>query len=263
MARRPCQLLVVLVTLVAFIAAPLEAVAAPPTDIEGAKIHFQAGKQYYDRGLYDQAIFEFREAYRLSHLAALLYNISQAHERMGALADARDFLQQYLDSGKAEAGEIAALQDKLHTLDRRIAEQRAAAAKPETKPASRPVATEPEPAAPVRPFKTWKWVALASGGAVLILAGIFALDGARQAKTVEEAATGTIPFDGAVRDSYNRGRLDNGLAIGFGVGGAAIAAVGVVFFVLDAKRATEPTAQLRIAPVVGPGIAGASAAWRF
>src|SRR6266568_2635538 len=95
-------------------------------DIEAAKIHFAAGKQYYDRGHYSEAIAEFKEAYRLSAAAALLYNIAQAYERSGDLGHAREYLQRYIDTGQTEPGELPALQDKLRTIDKRISDQKAA-----------------------------------------------------------------------------------------------------------------------------------------
>ena len=54
--------------------------------LAGARQHYQAGQDYYSQGRYKKAIEEFEEAYRLDdtkHL--LLYNISQAYERLGDL----------------------------------------------------------------------------------------------------------------------------------------------------------------------------------
>jgi tetratricopeptide (TPR) repeat protein len=233
-------------------------------DIEAAKTFFQAGKQYYDRGHYNEAITQFREAYRLSNASALLYNISQAYERMGDLPRAREYLQKYIDSGQTEPGELPALQDKLRTLDKRIADQNASRLPPPT--VVTPVAP-PQPAPIVdheapRPYKTWKWIAVGTGGAALIAAALFAADMNKQAKTLEDAAkTGSMAYVGDLPAAYSAGQRDSALAIGFGIGGAAIGATAIVLFVLDG-RAPEPRPQA-IAPLVGPGLAGATAAWRF
>jgi tetratricopeptide (TPR) repeat protein len=239
-------------------------------DIEAARIHFQAGKQYYDRGHYNEAIGEFREAYRLSSAAALLYNIAQAYERMGDLPHAREYLQRYIDSGQTEPGELPALQDKLRTIDKRIADQKAAEAArkpppPTTAPALPP---PPEPVAPTeapRPYKVWKWVAAGAGVVSLVLSVSFVSDMNKQAKTLEDAA-GKTPLQAYVNDlpdAYSKGQRDSALAIAFGVGGLAIAGTAVVLFVIDGKTPERPAPQARILPVVGPGTAGAAAAWRF
>ncbi len=80
------------------------AVALPPTadDIELAKAHYKTGEIYYDHGRYPDAAHEFEEAYRLSHRAALLYNMGKSYDAVGdsarALIAYRRFLEQVPNS---------------------------------------------------------------------------------------------------------------------------------------------------------------------
>jgi tetratricopeptide (TPR) repeat protein len=233
---------------------------ADDANTEAAKIHYKAGEQYYVRGLYSQAIAEFKEAYRLSKAAALLFNMSQAYERMGDLPNARDALQRYMDSGDAEPGEMGALREKLATLDRRIAEGAAAAT---------PDDPEPPPAddAPRRPFKTWKWVTGSVGVGLVTLSVLFMLDGDKQERELE-TLVGQVPpieFEGEALDVYNRGKRANRLAVAFGIGGVALVATAGLFFYLDARHAAEgaPPPSRALVPVVGPGLAGAAAVFTF
>lgn len=243
-------------------------------DTQAAKIHYQAGEQYYLRGHYQEAIAEFKEAYRLSQAAALLYNMSQASDRLGDLPHAREYLQKYLDTGQADPSEVQALRDKLKALDKRIAETQPAPDQgkplPDATPPTEPRSTAPPlaPAAPVgaeasRPWKTWKWVAAGTGAGCLVLALLFAADANNMAKKLEDASKSQPQYLGDLPDDYTRGQRDEKLAIGFGIAGGVLAAAGAVFFFIDARAGSEKPPQARIAPILAPGTAGASAVWRF
>jgi len=253
-------------------------------DTQAAKIHYQAGAQYYQRAQYPEAIAEFKEAYRLSQAAALLYNMSQAYDRQGDAPHAREYLQRYIDSGQADPSELAALRDKVKSLDKRIADDKAAedAKKKNTVPRVAPKAPAPAPApvpVPVnlqqpapkpvietegpRPWKTWKWVAAGAGAGTLIIAALFAADAAKMAKNLEDASKTQPTYTNDLPDDYARGQRDEKLAIGFGIAGAALAATGVVLFILDARSGSEKIPQARVTPIIAPGTAGASAVWRF
>lgn len=250
--------------------------AADQTDTQAAKIHFQAGEQYYKSSHYVEAISEFNEAYRLSQAPALLYNIAQAYDRMGDFVHAREYLQKYIDSGQTDPGELPSLKEKLRGYDKRIADEKSAedakrrAAPPP--PVAPPPETAPAPVAPApqvietqtpRPYKTWKWVAAGTGVACFVVAGLFAADASKMEKNLENAAATQATYTGDLPNDYARGDRDSKLAIAFGVAGVGLAATGVIFFILDARSGTEKIPQARIAPVIGPGTTGAAAVWRF
>jgi tetratricopeptide (TPR) repeat protein len=250
-------------TVVLGLSLPPRTATADDADTEAAKIHYKAGEQYYVRGLYAQAISEFEEAYRLSKAAALLYNMSQAYERAGDLAAARAHLKRYMDSGQTEPGELPQLQEKLDSLDRRIAE----AQRPP--PGATPPRAEPPPvvdAGPRRPLKTWKWIVGGAGVGAGALAVLFMLDAEKQEKALEDYLAmnpQSPPFTGEPKDIYDKGKRDNTMSVVFGIGGAALLATGVVLFVLDAQHARQGTERMVIAPVVGPEVVGAAASWSF
>ncbi len=245
---------------------------ADEQDTAAARIHYQAGEQYYLRGHYAQAIAEFREAFRLSKAPALLYNISQAHERAGELVNARDYLKRYIDSGETEPGELPVLREKLASLDRRISskkEPKVPRVEPPAplKPSMPPPVTAADETdrAPDRPFKTWKWVAAGGGAGMLVLAGLFALDGQKQEQDLEDMIGPNPPTESwtpAQQDIYDRGKRANALAVGLGIGGVALATAGVVLFIIDGND-KEEAGHARVVPMVAPGLMGAAAAWRF
>ena len=86
----------------------------------GAKQHFMAGQDYYTQGRYEKAIEEFEEAYRLDPRPLLLFNIAQAHEKMGHLEKAVEYLKRYLESD-TETEDRTTLLSKVANLEGRIA----------------------------------------------------------------------------------------------------------------------------------------------
>jgi menaquinone-dependent protoporphyrinogen IX oxidase len=91
------------------------------TALAGARQHFVAGQDYYTQGRYKRAIEEFEEAYRLdSSKHLLLFNISQAYERMGELNKAVEYLKRYLDKAPRADNRVS-LENKIANLEARIA----------------------------------------------------------------------------------------------------------------------------------------------
>jgi tetratricopeptide (TPR) repeat protein len=91
------------------------------TALAGARQHYNSGQDYYAQGRYEKAIEEFEEAYRLDrskHL--LLFNISQAYERMGALNKAVEYLKRYLKKDPRADNRVS-LESKIANLEARIA----------------------------------------------------------------------------------------------------------------------------------------------
>ena len=70
----------------------------PTANDAEARVHYDAGQLYYDSERYDEALREFREAYRLSPRPALLYNQATALDRLGRSEEAIALYQVYLDT---------------------------------------------------------------------------------------------------------------------------------------------------------------------
>ncbi len=179
---------------------PLTAVAtaAPPAkpppervaaDVRAREL-FQKGDTAYAEGRYEEALSAFQEAYDLSGRPQLLFNVSNALERLGRYAEAIDALEKYLASGKAKDRDV--VQKRLANLKKRVDEQKKAeerareeeekkraadnraeqAAGPSEKaePASPPAASPPPSEKPARVLPI---VLLGAGGAALVTAGVF------------------------------------------------------------------------------------------
>ena len=69
--------------------------ASPDQDKVLAKQHFESGSRHYDLAEYDQALPEFKEAYRLMPDATFLYNIAQCHRKLGHVDEALNFYKTY------------------------------------------------------------------------------------------------------------------------------------------------------------------------
>lgn len=180
---------------------PLTAVAnaAPPArhapekaaaDVRAREL-FQKGDAAYAEGRYEEALAAFQEAYDLSGRPQLLFNVSNALERLGRYADAVEALDKYLASGKAKDREI--VQKRLANLKRRVEEQKKAeeraredeekkraaeresaeqAPRPPDKSEAAQPGTSPAPASE-KPTRVLPIALLGAGGAALATAGVF------------------------------------------------------------------------------------------
>jgi tetratricopeptide (TPR) repeat protein len=83
---------------------------------------FQKGDTAYAEGRYEEALGAFSEAYELSGRAQLLFNVSNALERLGRYQEAVDALEKYLSSGKAKDRDV--VQKRLANLKKRVEEQK-------------------------------------------------------------------------------------------------------------------------------------------
>ncbi len=107
-------------------------------DIDRAKQFFRSGQQLYKQGRYEQAIVAWQEAYKLSKMPDLLFNIAKAAEEM----DDYDLALEMLDAYRvhARAGEKDMISRRIRELE---AKREAAEAAPEPAPEPAPVAQAP------------------------------------------------------------------------------------------------------------------------
>lgn len=92
-----CALLVALAPLPALAQTPTPAPAIDKADDEEARDLFQIGKDAFDEGRFERALKYFKEAYDLSHRAALLSNIGTAYDRLRRDQEAIDTYRKYLE----------------------------------------------------------------------------------------------------------------------------------------------------------------------
>lgn len=100
-------------------------IAQAQSDDERARMHFQAGRSYFDQRRLEDALREFNEAYRLSDRAALLLNIATVLERLERLDDAADTVDRYLEL-EPDAEDRRTLTERAASMRAEAAEQRAA-----------------------------------------------------------------------------------------------------------------------------------------
>ncbi|MCW5831730.1 MAG: tetratricopeptide repeat protein [Labilithrix sp.] len=151
---------------------------------------FEKGDTAYAEGRYEEAYASFLEAYELSGRPQLLFNVSNALERLGKYAEAVDALEKYLASGKAKDRDV--VQKRLANLRKRVEEQRIAeerAREEEEKRRAAEKANEPPPSdgsaeptsprapepPPEKPTRILPIALLGAGGAALAASGVFGL----------------------------------------------------------------------------------------
>jgi tetratricopeptide (TPR) repeat protein len=106
--------------------------------LQAARIHYQAGAAYYQRGKYTDAIREFLQSYELSRKPDILYNLAQCHDKLGQRDKVVEYLKRYL-AGKPKADDREQVEAWLANLERSLAQERALA---EQRAAERRAATE-------------------------------------------------------------------------------------------------------------------------
>lgn len=209
---------------------PVLAQEATPEEGESeARMHFRLGRAYYDSGRFTEAAAEFELAYEQSQRPALLYNLYVAYRDAAQMRQAADALRRYLS--------LAVEVENRDQLEARLASMEAAA-EDEPEPADAPPAEATPDTPPASPSSagggggTWTpgWIIAGVGGAIVVggvITGVLALDA--QARLESEfgcTAEGACqPGFEATRDE---GALLAGLTDGFLIGGAAIAATGVI-----------------------------------
>lgn len=217
-------------------------------------------KAHFDHGEYAEAIADYREAYRLWPSPGLLYNLGQAYRLVGDCAHASQAYREYLHL-TPDSPYRATVEQNLSA-----AEACAKTAEPAPTPTPEPPRPTPTPsptpvAAPITTTapvasvgeddrghtRRIAGVAVAGGGAVLLVAGAyFARDASSAQRDVASFyAKGGDWADISAIDA--RGHRDRTLSIvGFAAGGVAIAA-GVSLYLLgrDDERAVAivPTAR--------------------
>ena len=273
-------LLAVLVGLGLFAGTP-RALAQPKPDKAVAEQHakdlFAKGDAQYAEGRYEEALAAFQEAYTLSGRPQLLFNVSNALERLGRYSEAVDALEKYLASGKAKDREV--VQKRLANLKKRVEDQRKdqeriakedeekkAKAEADRKKAEAdappPARSAPVEPPPERPTRILPIVLIGAGGAALATGGVFGILtlSARSdaSKGCADAPSGHL-CTGDVRSAIDREKtfgLVTDIAFASGI---LLAGVGVYLLVSGGESAkvralaNSPLRMARVARVPGGG----------
>jgi hypothetical protein len=225
---------------------------APRT--EEAARHHKQGLKLYSMGRYLGALREFRLAHKLDPMPETLVNIAACQEQLDrpreALATLEDHRSRYpKDPGREKVElKIAELKRKL-LLDYAETEE----------PAAEASTLEKRPGWPL----TLGWVALAAGGASLLMGAVFG--GLASAKASEYDDNKAIVTYTALQEIERDGARFEGLQIGTLVAGGVLAVTGAVLVLVYREPpvvGSPPTAGA-VVPFASGDSVGLSAVTRF
>ncbi len=218
------------------------AAADEPPSPEVAKLRFEQGKSAYREGRYAEAIRAFSDADALAPRAALAFDIARAYERLGEPSRAIDSYREYLRRAP-DAPNADLVRARMAALDSSVSEPAPAVQTGQplvagSAPPAAPLANGANTDVPERPsFAPWSWLALGTGGAFLVGAGISEFS-RRGAESDARSASTQLAYV----DDYRRMRDAQAVArVLFGVGGALVVTGGALMAIdLGRGRRAEP-----------------------
>ena len=258
-----------------------------------AKKHYELGAQLYKTSNYRQALVEFSKAYELSKKPGLLFNIARCHEVMANLELAVKYYKQYL-AEVPKAPKRSLVETRLANLERNLAEGKAKAksaptpvpvkhALPEPKMQPKPVppptpvkpAPQQQPEPLVKPDQgptdvtgpgRWKrtagWIALGTGGALLVTGIVFGAMASAKASDYEEAAK--EQYYKNLGDLRDEGETLESTQIGLMVAGGVLAAAGGGLLLWHYMgRKNDQVASTTVAPMITDNTVGLMGQLRF
>jgi tetratricopeptide (TPR) repeat protein len=262
---------------------------------EQARKHYQKGKQFFDLGQWDDAIAEYREAYKLRSDSAFLFNLAQAYRRKGDLQPALDLYKNYLIANP-NSPMRSDIEKRIKTLEKEMKHRPPATplvAPTVPPPATAQTAPEPAPAvplapAPVAPAPTTASLVGPAGsvgnvaqpapapattssghglrvaGVVCGAAGLASIATAiyfysRAASLSDRLSTSDTPSS----SDYQAGKNAETMQwVFYGVGAGALVA-GSMLYYLGWPHSSAGPAATAVAPLLGPGLTGLSAQGTF
>jgi tetratricopeptide (TPR) repeat protein len=254
MTRDAWNILAALVVLAALLGPPLvprTAEASPTAKVETnerAVELFQRSMTSYREGRFQEAIDLLLEVYRLKPEPVLRYNLGRAYEALGDMSAAAEAYTQYL-AEDPEAQDRKAIEGRIATLRRQIAEREAPAPSPSPPPRSpaeppKPVPPEPPPSHSAVPLVV-AGVGVAAAGTGVVLWVV--ARGRHEAAVSDTVQSASVEAQGEARRWATAGNV-------LVIAGGVVAAVGVGWAILDRARAAPEQRSARL--VVGPaGIA--------
>jgi tetratricopeptide (TPR) repeat protein len=214
--------------------------AGSPASKEEARRLFDEAKAEYRAGRYDRAIELFQEAYRLSGVPAILFNIAQAYRRKGfaSCEPAERYYRRALEE-EPNVGNRAEIEERIREMQRcqQAAGGPAAEPPPEPGPATTIAAAAPRPRRPLGPMVTG-----AAGAAALVTGGVVYLAAREKFGDLQE----TCPCD---PDRYSGWKMATNISyVMMGAGTVALGA-GLAWWSLERERGERP--RMTLLPTVG------------
>jgi tetratricopeptide (TPR) repeat protein len=115
-----------------------------------------------------------------------------------------------------------------------------------------------------RPSRVWPMVLMISGGVLVTTSLLLGGAAANKAKEVEKRASAmNLPFDGDTKKLETDGKAASAAAVGTGLVGLAVGAVGLIWWLRSAPSQASEGATSSVFPLAGPGLYGAGAQVTF
>jgi len=261
------------VSFVVLLAASTAIAKVPPE----AKRHEEAAKADYNLGSFQAAIDEWSTAYRLYPDPVYLFDVAQAHRRLGHASDAIFFYHRYLDTAPPDGEWRKASQEKIAELEELLKQQQTSRTSPPpgtassaelvsppttTTPAEKaptaptppiekapaaPTVSPPTPSPPIAPAPSSRrtiGVAMLIGGAAVAAVGAAMLIAAPFVYVQADNANNLVDYDSL----HTTGRDLRIAGAVIAAVGAVAAATGIALMVVSRR---ERTAHVWIAPAAG------------
>lgn len=256
---------------------PATAKAAAPSDSDAAlaRQYYVLGKGLYERGDYEGALVQFKQAYRNAKRPALLFNIARCHEYLGQWADAVAALEAYL---KYDPPDAKPTQTRIQNLQKRMAkkqqeedvktqrlkrlesekkanEQRLAEAQRRAKAEKRKALASTSRSRKTSRASDWKgtagWIVASLGIAAAATGGILGALAKGKSEEVSEAASNKLPYD-QWQASDELGATLGTASLGALIAGGTLAVGGAVLLILHYTGGEKRTNTAWVAPSVSP-----------
>jgi tetratricopeptide (TPR) repeat protein len=269
------------IALVLLALAPSAAWAQAPAS-QAARAHFNRGMDHYKAGDYDAAVAEIEAAIAIVDEPDFDYLLGQAERRRGRCDRAIDAYRRFLKSGPPPA-EVKVAETNILRCEEAIAKARpppvddggltrppapppsvppvAPAAPPTPVPAPAvPPTFVPAPPPPIRPSPgsaTGKVAGAVTAGLGAVALGIgayLAVDAGNRARSVNAAAASHAMWTQALQDDFDSAHREGlAAAVLLGVGGALVAAGGLVIVLNVRPKGAPPNGRVSIRAGVDPG----------
>ena len=248
----------VLVIALLFVAGPAMADspdADPATQAATAEEHSLRGVELYQAGKLPEAVTEMLKAYELAPEAGLLYNIARIYHKMDQTDLAQHYYKEFVKDPGADPDRVAKALAHLGTLEK----QAAAAARPAVAPASAPtqaptVVRASSESSGGGGLQAAAWVTLGVSAATLITGGLL---GGLALSAAGDVSDSNASYDDKLHAQDSAKSLALGADVTLGIG-AALAATSIILFIVGSGGDDEDSSSATLAPLLGPGSAGAA-----
>jgi tetratricopeptide (TPR) repeat protein len=239
-------------------------------DVTAAKAAFQAGNVSFNEADYPRALLYWEDAFRRDCTAhPLLLNLARAYELDGQRQQAVIALEAFL-AREPNSPERAQITRRIEVLKRQIESAQKAAPVVAPPPAAPqpdlPDAVSQPPAVSASSSTSAKKIvplAVAGvGGGITVLGLLIYADAHNDVNKYKEACDGTKNCPKHLVEPANEAGKRETTGTIVAIGGAAMLAGGVIWFLLTPSTASKPSSTA-VLPHVAPGFAGLSVDGRF